>query len=211
METTDKTCYLYVLDTLADWEIGYITAELSSGRYLDKSRETLSLVKIGNSLKPVITMGGMLITPDVGIEKIDFKDGDILLLPGADTWFEEEQRKVIDMTAALLDKNVVIAAICGATAALASKGLLNERKHTSNDKVYLKMVGPQYRGEDYYSNLPAVVDGNLVTATGLAPLEFSYELFKTARVMKESTLDAWYNLNKTREPQYFYSLMQSIQ
>lgn len=115
------------------------------------------------------------------------------------------------MTAALLDKNVVIAAICGATAALASKGLLNERKHTSNDKVYLKMVGPQYRGEDYYSNLPAVVDGNLVTATGLAPLEFSYELFKTARVMKESTLDAWYNLNKTREPQYFYSLMQSIQ
>jgi len=156
-------------------------------------------------------MGGMLITPDVGIEKIDFKDGDILLLPGADTWFEEEQRKVIDMTAALLDKNVVIAAICGATAALASKGLLNERKHTSNDKVYLKMVGPQYRGEDYYSNLPAVVDGNLVTATGLAPLEFSYELFKTARVMKESTLDAWYNLNKTREPQYFYSLMQSIQ
>lgn len=211
METTDKTCYLYVLDTLADWEIGYITAELSSGRYLDKSRGTLSLVKIGNSLKPVITMGGMLITPDVGIEKIDFKDGDILLLPGADTWFEEEQRKVIDMTAALLDKNVVIAAICGATAALASKGLLNERKHTSNDKVYLKMVGPQYRGEDYYSNLPAVVDGNLVTATGLAPLEFSYELFKTARVMKESTLDALYNLNKTREPQYFYSLMQSIQ
>ncbi len=156
-------------------------------------------------------MGGMLITPDVDIEKIDFMDGDILLLPGADRWLEEKHQKIIDLAAKLLNKNIIVAAICGATAALASGGLLNKRKHTSNDKSYLKMVCPDYSGEEYYRNQPAVVDGNLITATGLAPLEFSYELFKTARVMKESTLDAWYNLNKTREPQYFYSLMQSIQ
>ena len=49
---------------------------------------------------------------------------------------------------------------------MASKGLLNERKHTSNDKVYLKMVGPQYSGEDYYSNLPAVVDGATLQVAG---------------------------------------------
>jgi putative intracellular protease/amidase len=143
---TPKTCYVYVLDTLADWEIGYVTAELHSGRYIDQGSGIVSLVKIGNSLKPVTTMGGMSITPDLDIESVDFKEGDILLLPGADTWFEEEQRKIIDMVAALLERKVVVAAICGATAALASKGLLNERKHTSNDKVYLKMVGPQYSG-----------------------------------------------------------------
>lgn len=27
------TIYVYVLDTLADWEIGYVTAELKSGRF----------------------------------------------------------------------------------------------------------------------------------------------------------------------------------
>jgi len=27
------TIYLYVFDTMADWEIGYVTAELNSGRY----------------------------------------------------------------------------------------------------------------------------------------------------------------------------------
>jgi len=27
--------YLYLLDTLADWEIGFITAELYSHRYFD--------------------------------------------------------------------------------------------------------------------------------------------------------------------------------
>jgi hypothetical protein len=56
-----------------------------------------------------------------------------------------------------------------------------------------------------------VVDGNLITATGLAPLEFSYELFKSTGVMKERTLEAWYHLHKTRESQYFYDLTQSME
>ena len=30
---TGKIAYLYVLDTLADWEPGFLTAELNSGRY----------------------------------------------------------------------------------------------------------------------------------------------------------------------------------
>ncbi len=30
------TIYVYVLDTLADWEIGYVTAELHSGRFFKK-------------------------------------------------------------------------------------------------------------------------------------------------------------------------------
>lgn len=29
----NSTVYLYVFDTMADWEIGYLTAELNSGRY----------------------------------------------------------------------------------------------------------------------------------------------------------------------------------
>ena len=30
------TVYVYVLDTLADWELGYVTAELNSGRFFKK-------------------------------------------------------------------------------------------------------------------------------------------------------------------------------
>lgn len=30
------TVYIYVLDTLADWELGYVTAELNSGRFFKK-------------------------------------------------------------------------------------------------------------------------------------------------------------------------------
>ena len=31
------TIYVYVLDTLADWELGYVTAELNSGRFFRRA------------------------------------------------------------------------------------------------------------------------------------------------------------------------------
>lgn len=32
------TIYVYVLDTLADWELGYVTSELNSGRFFKRGR-----------------------------------------------------------------------------------------------------------------------------------------------------------------------------
>ena len=32
------TIYIYALDTLADWELGYVTAELNSGRFFRAGR-----------------------------------------------------------------------------------------------------------------------------------------------------------------------------
>jgi hypothetical protein len=42
--------FLYVLNTLADWEIGYLTAEINSGRYLRKNIEKPKIVKVGKAL-----------------------------------------------------------------------------------------------------------------------------------------------------------------
>ena len=55
----------------------------------------------------------------------------------------------------------------GATAALARKGLLDRRKHTSNALIYLQQL-PQYRGAALYCEQPAVTDGQLITASGTA-------------------------------------------
>lgn len=203
--------YLYILDTLADWEIGYLTAELNSGRFLDKTKPLVELIKIGNTEKPIKTMGGTTITPDKSIDNINFKEDDLLILPGADTWMEEENKKVIDIVSGIINKKVIIAAICGATVALANKGILNNRNHTSNGKEFLKMFCPEYTGENFYLNQPAVTDDNLITASGIAPLEFSYEILKRTNVMKTETLEAWYQLYKTKEEKYFYALMESIE
>lgn len=202
--------YIYVLNTLADWEISYLTAELNSGRYLDKTRPPIELIKIGNTTEPIKTMGGIIITPDESIVNIKFKEDDLLILPGADTWMQEENKKIIDIVSSIIDKKVIIAAICGATVALANEGLLNNRNHTSNDIEVLKLFCSEYGGENFYLNQPAVTDDNLITASGIAPLEFSYEVLKRINVMKVETVEAWYQLYKTKESKYFYALMESI-
>jgi len=203
--------YLYILNTLADWEIGYLTAELNSGRFLDKTRLPVEIIKIGNTTEPIKTMGGITITPDENIDNIKFEEDDLLILPGADTWTEEENKKIIDIVSSIIDEKVIIAAVCGATIALANKGILNNRKHTSNDLEFLKMFCPEYTGENFYINQPAVTDDNLITASGIAPLEFSYEVLKRTNLMKTETLEAWYQLYKTNDSKYFHALMESIE
>lgn len=203
--------YIYVLNTLADWEISYLTAELNSGRFLDKTRPHVDIIKIGNDVEPIKTMGGIIITPDESIDNIKFDEDDLLILPGAETWMQEENKKIMDIVSDIVDKKVIIAAICGATVALANNGLLNNRNHTSNDIELLKLYCSEYCGENFYLNQPAVTDDNLITASGIAPLEFSYEVLKRINVMKVETLEAWYQLYKTKESKYFYALMESIE
>jgi putative intracellular protease/amidase len=202
--------FLYALDTLADWEIGYLTAEINSGRYLKKNIEKPKIVKVGKNLNPIKTMGGMEITPDITVNEIKAQKGDLLVLPGADTWSTENNDEIINFLKYNIGKDITIAAICGATIALAYNGLLNEVKHTSENLDLLKMTCPNYNGEKNYCNIPAVADNNLITASGLAPLEFTYEILKKINVMEKNTVEAWYNLFKTRESQYFFELMNSI-
>ncbi|HQP48391.1 MAG TPA: DJ-1/PfpI family protein [Spirochaetota bacterium] len=204
------TAYLYVLQTLSDWEIGYITAEMHSRRYFDTSKEPVPLVVVGSAREGVRTMGGITINPEERIDAVDFRDGDMLILPGADTWMERANRKVLDIVPGILEGGVTVAAICGATMALANAGVLDTRRHTSNDGDYLKAVCPAYSGSGFYVQEHAVTDGNVITATGLAPLEFSYEVFKKLAVMRTATLEAWYQLNSTREARYYFALMESL-
>lgn len=203
--------YVYVLNTLADWEIGYITAELNSGRFLDKTKTPVPLIKIGNTIEPIKTMGGIIMTPDADVDDIIFNGGDLLILPGADTWLDKSSSKIVDIVSDVVNRGVIIAAICGATMALANKGVLDNRKHTSNDKEFLRMFCPEYRGGEFYVSKPAVAEGNLITATGLAPLEFAYEIFKKTGVMRPETAEAWYQLNVTKEAKYYFMLMASLE
>jgi putative intracellular protease/amidase len=205
-----RTLYLYILDTLADWEPGHVMAELRSGRYLNGPAPGFSVILCGSTLAPVTTMGGLRLTPEVLIRDIRPVPGDVLVLPGADTWLDPAQAPALETAARLLDGGILVAAICGATIGLANAGLLDKRPHTSNDLTALKMFCPNYKGEDQYVNEPAVTDGNLITASGLAPVEFAYHVFRRLDVMSPATLEAWHGLFTTRQPEYFYALMGSL-
>ena len=58
------TMYVYVLDTLADWEPGYVISELNSGRFFKKDGQRVSVKTVSCSKDPITTMGGMTIVPN---------------------------------------------------------------------------------------------------------------------------------------------------
>lgn len=207
----NRTVYLYVFDTMSDWEIGYVAAELNSGRYFRPGLAPARIVTVGIEKAPVTTMGGLKIIPDLTVEECSIQSGDALILPGGHTWTEAIHLPIIKMAELCVKEGIVVGAICGATFGLAQAGLLDSRWHTSNDLAYLKTVCPSYTGEEYYKAESAVTDGKLITASGVAPLEFAVHVLKALDVWSPTTLDAWYHLNKTHEPQYFYELMSSIQ
>lgn len=145
-----KKIYIYVLDTLADWELGYITAELNSRRFFKEDAPLLKIKTISHSKNAINTMGGIKITPDCLVDDIEINDNNVLLLPGADTWNEPQNVAIIEKASALLSSGGTVGAICGATVAVANLGLLDNRVHTSNGKGFLDMFCPTYQGEGLY-------------------------------------------------------------
>ncbi|TGE34737.1 glutamine amidotransferase [Desulfosporosinus fructosivorans] len=207
----NNTVYLYVFDTMADWEVGYLTAELNSGRYYKKGLTPSRVVTVGIDKSFVTTMGGLKILPDIEHDECNIESADAFILPGGNTWTETIHEPILKKAEQYLKEGIIVAAICGATIGLAKAGLLNSRWHTSNDLEYLKMICPTYTGEKYYKKESTVTDGKLITASGIAPLEFSAHVLKALDVISSKTLDAWYNLNKSYESKCFYELMNSIQ
>ncbi|WP_339253529.1 type 1 glutamine amidotransferase family protein [Paenibacillus sp. FSL P2-0136] len=201
------TVYLYVLDTMADWEIGYLTAELNSGRCYKEGQAPSTIVTVANEKTLITTMGGLKIMPDITVDECSMASGDALILPGGETWTEAIHKPILGLAERCIQEDILVAAICGATMGLAQAGLLNARPHTSNDLEYLKMICPTYTGEEFYQNQPAVTDSKLITATGIAPLEFTMHVLKALDVMTPQKLEAWYGLYKTQEAKYFYELM----
>ena len=206
-----KIAYLYVLDTMADWESGFLIAELNTGRAFRKDAEKYTVKTVGLTKEPIVTMGGMHIIPDISIDELTTDNTGVLILPGGDTWLESIHDPLISKVKDFLDAGILVAAICGATMGLAKAGLLDKRTHTSNDLEFLKSVCPNYAGETFYRNEPAVTGENVITATGIAPLEFAREVLRELDVLSAETLEAWYNLYVTHEKKYFYALMESLE
>ena len=204
------TVYIYVLDTLADWELGYVTAELNSGRFFRKDAPEVSVKTVSISKEPVKTMGGLTIIPDCSINDVVVSEKNVLLLPGANTWDKMEHRAIIEKAGEFLSVGAMVCAICGATGALASTGLLDQRPHTSNGTGYLEMVSPNYKGRNFYVDKPSVAGHNLITASSTGALLWAKQIIERLDVFQHDTLEAWYAYFSTGEVQHFFALMQTL-
>ena len=182
--------HVLVFDGFADWEPAFAMAEL-------RRSGGLEVVTLGFSDAPVRSMGGLPVTPDRSLEGLDPATVRLLILPGGDIWEEPRPRAAIwPALKSLRAAGAPIAAICGATLALAQVGFLDDHAHTSNDPEYLERMVPEYRGAPRYVDALAVRDRGLITASGLGPVEFAREIFEELEVFSATDRPVWFHLFK---------------
>jgi putative intracellular protease/amidase len=181
----NKAAYLLVVEGFADWEPAHAVAELRrQGQYRVET--------VGLTPSPVRSMGGLTVVPSKTVADVDSSDVAVFILPGGDRW---ESPAIEPELAQLLERldaaKVPIAAICAATVAIARLGLLRGRRHTSNGLPFLKSLVPSYSEAAQYVDAPAVRDRGLITASGLADVEFARELFEELDVMTPDDRALW--------------------
>jgi transcriptional regulator GlxA family with amidase domain len=185
----EKSVYIFLFNGYSDWEISYAAPEImNSGKYGIK---TFSL-----DGRNVRSMGGLNINPDMPLHEIDISTVAMLLLPGGNSWEERKLNNIIPLVKTLRNSDIPVAAICGATLFLADIGLLDNIRHTSNAAKYLAGMSPAYKGKDKYQDALAVTDDNIITASGVAPIEFAREIFLKLEIYEPAMVEKWYQLFK---------------
>lgn len=184
-----KRICVFLFDGFSDWEIAYVTPEINKSERFD-------LIYVSEKGNSITSMGGLHVKPTCSLADLNPENIDMLILPGGTAWEEGKITAIEDLTKRIAENKKPIAAICAATTYLGQLGLLNKRKHTSNGLNYLKEVAPDYRGDEHYVNAWAVADKNIITATGVAPIEFAREIFRAIELYDEENLEKWFQLFK---------------
>ncbi|MFD7843921.1 type 1 glutamine amidotransferase family protein [Nocardia sp. NPDC059764] len=201
-----KTVHMAVYDTFSDWEVGHATAHINRELW-HCDPGTWQVETVAVSADPVTSMGGMRILPDLVLDDLSPADSAMLILPGLETGHAPEMLAAFARKAReFLAVGVPVAAICGATFGLAQEGLLDDRRHTSNDPGYLAYSG--YSGGEHYVSETAVTDGDLITATGTRPVDFAREIFARLGIFEPRVLESWYKLYGNNDPAGFYELFE---
>ena len=181
--------YFLVFDGLADWELPHALCEINkSGKF--------EVVSVGFHKRPVTTMGGVKISPDIALDEVKSAGASIFMLPGGDMWEKESHADLKTLLRQLHAGKVPIAAICGATLEIAMAGLTNGVRHTSNSREYLKSMIADYSDENFYVNELAVTDQNVITASGLGCVEFAREVIKRLEIYNDADARVWFDMFK---------------
>jgi putative intracellular protease/amidase len=121
--------------------------------------------------KPVTSMGGMRVTPDMATEALKPAAFDAVIVCGGSAWQGDNPPDIAPRLHAAKAEGVLLGLICDGTWVGARAGILDDVRHTSNGAGYLDPTG--YRGGALYRDTAAAVtDHRIVTAAGTSPVAF---------------------------------------
>ena len=105
------TVYVYVMNTMADWEAAHVMAELKSRRFFKKDAEKVELKTVSCTKEPVRSMGGLTIIPDCTVNEMKAEKDHMLILPGSDMWNAPEHVEILKKAREFLSVGAGVAAI----------------------------------------------------------------------------------------------------
>lgn len=189
--TDQRAIYVLVFDGFADWEPAHALAELR--RWGKRTIRT-----VGFTSAPVVSMGGMRVLPDVELTAVEADGVELLIVPGGDLWQSGDYPRVAleALITSLLAVDRPIAAICAGTLVLARAHVLDDRRHTSNMGSYLPKYAPEYAGAENYVAAPAVTDRHVITASGLASVDFARAIFAELGILSAENQALWFDMFK---------------
>ncbi|TLQ17960.1 glutamine amidotransferase [Lentilactobacillus parafarraginis] len=176
-----KQAVFVMMQQFSDWEGAYLTSQLNAADNWQ--------VKTASDNQYVKSIGGLNVRVDYLLEDIP-DDINLLVLIGGNSWNLNSKRLKTTISKTLNDPDKTVAAICGAVDYLARNGLLNKYRHTGN-AVYLWKDYSEYTNQKCFERKQSVVDQNLITANGTAPLEF------TERVLNNIHFDTPTSIHKS--------------
>jgi putative intracellular protease/amidase len=156
----------------ADWECALLMAVARS--YLGVTVKTAT-----SDGRPVTSMGGLNVTPDLSYTQISPADFDAVVVPGGLAW----EKKLVpeglhDLVRRFRDEKKMAAGICAAASMLAGAGLLNEVAHTGNRLASHQTYEAYTGGKHFVEGSMAVHSDGVVTAAGTSPYTFTVEILK---------------------------------
>ncbi|WP_019230140.1 DJ-1/PfpI family protein [Sedimentibacter sp. B4] len=175
---------VFIFDGMTDYEITFITHLLSA----DAGKK---IITISYEDKIIEGRSGFLYKPSKLITDVIYEDVEGLIIPGG--WYGNTKPELIELINNLNSKEKLISAICGAgTVFLAKAGILKDVKYTSPieewTQKHIEVFGEKdpFPRENYvYERV--VRDGNIITAQGIAFIDFSIEICD------------WFNLFENQE------------
>lgn len=185
---TRKEVLFVLIEEYADWEFALLAPGLRRGFGIWAPQYYVRTVAADAG--PVMSIGGVRCLPDYTFETIP-DDYAALVLVGGMNWWGEEARRVVPLVEQAQARQIVVGAICDASAFLGAHGFLNDVDHTSNGLAYLQnRAGPAYSGAARYRSVPSVRDGNLVTANGVGFVDFTCNMLAALNATQAGEIEA---------------------
>jgi putative intracellular protease/amidase len=189
-----NTVYFFVFDGYADWEAALALCEIR--RPGDFRVRTVALDR-----RPVQSMGGLTVLPDLSLDEIDADRALLMILPGGTAWERGEIEPVSATLRRLYAEGTTLGALCSGVLALAYAGLVDTRRHTGNYAGHIETYVPDYLGGAHYdAGALALTDDGVITAGGVSGVEFAREVIRALDLYDERDTEAWYRLFKHAIP-----------